>query len=71
MPTIAIIDGVRIVMYWNDHTPPHFHALVAEHRAVIEIDALTMVGGYLAETQAAKCSQMGRISAGRTPRRMA
>jgi hypothetical protein len=47
MPTIAIVDGVRIVMYWNDHAPPHFHALLAEHRAVIEIDALTLVGGYL------------------------
>jgi hypothetical protein len=34
-------------MYWNDHAPPHFHALLAEHRAVIEIDGLTVVGGHL------------------------
>jgi hypothetical protein len=47
VPTIAVVDGVRIVMYWNDHAPAHFHALLAEHRAVIEIDGLTVVGGYL------------------------
>jgi Domain of unknown function (DUF4160) len=47
MPTIAVVAGVRIVMYWNDHAPPHFHALLAEHRAVIEIDSLTVIGGYL------------------------
>jgi hypothetical protein len=47
MPTIAIVDGVRIVMYWNDHAPPHFHALLAEHRAVVEIDGLSVVGGCL------------------------
>jgi hypothetical protein len=46
VPTIAIVNGVRIVMYWNDHAPAHFHALLAEHRAVIEIDGL-VVGGYL------------------------
>jgi hypothetical protein len=47
MPTIAIIDGVRLIMYWNDNAPPHFHALLAEHRAVIEIETLTLIEGYL------------------------
>jgi len=47
MPTVAIVDGVRLMMYWNDHAPPHFHALFAEHRAVIEIDTLTVMEGYL------------------------
>jgi hypothetical protein len=47
MPTIAIVDGVRLIMYWNDHAPPHFHALFAEHRAVVEIETLTQIEGYL------------------------
>jgi hypothetical protein len=34
-------------MYWNDHAPPHFHALLAEHRAVIDIETLTVIEGYL------------------------
>jgi hypothetical protein len=27
MPTLAIIDGVRIAMYYADHEPAHFHAI--------------------------------------------
>jgi hypothetical protein len=26
MPTIAVIDGITIAIYYNDHDPPHFHA---------------------------------------------
>jgi hypothetical protein len=27
MPTIAVINGIRIVIRYNDHPPPHFHAM--------------------------------------------
>jgi Domain of unknown function (DUF4160) len=47
VPTIAIIDGVTIMMYGNDHPPAHFHALHAEYRAVIEIDTMTLTRGSL------------------------
>jgi Domain of unknown function (DUF4160) len=26
MPTLIIIDGIRIMMYLDDHHPPHVHA---------------------------------------------
>jgi hypothetical protein len=26
MPTIAIVDGILILLYFNDHAPAHFHA---------------------------------------------
>ncbi|ODN70520.1 DUF4160 domain-containing protein [Methylobrevis pamukkalensis] len=39
MPTVAMVDGVKIMFYADDHPPPHFHALLAEHAAVIDIDA--------------------------------
>ncbi len=26
MPTIAIVDWVKIQMFYDDHAPPHFHA---------------------------------------------
>lgn len=26
MPTISIFFNIKIVMFWNDHAPPHFHA---------------------------------------------
>src|SRR5690349_25179817 len=29
MPTVAVVDGVRIVFYANEHPPAHFHAVFA------------------------------------------
>jgi hypothetical protein len=37
MPTIAIVFGVRIIIYPKDHLPPHLHAKFAEHEAMISI----------------------------------
>ena len=37
MPTITIFYGIVIQMFWNDHGPPHFHALYGEDEAVIAI----------------------------------
>jgi hypothetical protein len=34
-------------MYFADHPPPHFHAEYGEHRAVIDIESLTVIGGKL------------------------
>jgi hypothetical protein len=30
MPTLAILDGIKITMYYADHEPAHFHAITAE-----------------------------------------
>ena len=32
MPTVAVVAGIAIVMYYNDHLPPHFHAKQAGSR---------------------------------------
>lgn len=37
MPTIAIIDGIRIVIYPKDHLPPHLHAIFGEFEIMISI----------------------------------
>jgi hypothetical protein len=37
MPTIAIIAGVRVIIYPKDHLPPHLHVKFAEHEAMISI----------------------------------
>jgi len=37
MPTIAIVAGVRIIIYPKDHLPPHLHVKFAEHEAMISI----------------------------------
>ena len=47
MPTVAIVEGVRIVFYVNEHPPPHFHARIAEYHAVIDIELLQVISGHL------------------------
>ncbi len=37
MPTIALVSGVRVIIYPKDHLPPHLHAKFAEHEAMISI----------------------------------
>jgi hypothetical protein len=34
-------------MFFNDHAPPHFHAVYGEFEATIEIDTLSVLEGEL------------------------
>jgi hypothetical protein len=47
MPTISVFYGIIIRMFFDDHEPPHFHAYYAEHQAVIDIQQLNLIEGYL------------------------
>lgn len=47
MPTICAFYGIIIQMFWNDHAPPHFHALYAEHEAIIDIQTLNVIRGEM------------------------
>jgi hypothetical protein len=47
VPTISVFYGVVIQMFWSEHGIPHFHALYAEHEAVIDIRELRILRGGL------------------------
>ena len=47
MPTISSFYGILIQMFWNDHAPPHFHALYAEHKAQIDIRTFEVINGFV------------------------
>lgn len=47
MPTISLFYGIVIQMFWQDHAPPHFHALYAEHEALIDLRELRVIRGSL------------------------
>ena len=47
MPTISMFYGVVIQMFWNDHAPPHFHALYGEYEAIVSIETLQVLRGGL------------------------
>ena len=54
MPIVAIVDGIKIAFYNDEHPPAHFHAKFAEHEAMIGIDTLQVLKGYLPRPQLRK-----------------
>jgi hypothetical protein len=61
MPTLAIIDGISILMWPNDHNPPHFHVRHAGRRGKFDIATGHMVEGTL-DRKAIKKVQAWTIS---------
>ena len=47
MPTISSFFGIFIRMYYDEHSPAHFHAYYGEHTAAIEIATLSVLKGKL------------------------
>jgi hypothetical protein len=54
MPTIKIIDSIKIDIYSREHLPPHFHILYAEYEELIEIETLNTYIGYVPKKQRKK-----------------
>ena len=53
MALVAIIEGVRITIYPEDHPPPHFHARFAEFEAKVSIATGEILEGSLPRTKIA------------------
>ncbi|MCK8787990.1 DUF4160 domain-containing protein [Roseomonas sp. NAR14] len=47
MPTVAIVAGVLIVLYFNDHDPAHFHAICGRDKMLVRISDLAVIRGDL------------------------
>jgi hypothetical protein len=47
VPRIAEFEGVVVYIYFDEHVPPHFHAVYGEHEAVIDITTCALVEGSL------------------------
>jgi hypothetical protein len=47
MPELSRFLGISILMYFDDHNPPHFHVKYNEYRALISIGELKVLDGYL------------------------
>ena len=42
MPEVSRFFGIVIRIFFNDHDPPHFHAVYVEYEALIEIESLAI-----------------------------
>jgi hypothetical protein len=47
VPRVSAFYGITIAMYFNDHAPPHFHVIYAEHEASVRLADLTILEGKL------------------------
>ncbi len=51
MPEIALFRGIRIIMYYDDHNPPHFYAEYGEYKCLVDIQAGCVMKGALPARQ--------------------
>lgn len=47
MPEISRFLGIIIRMFYNEHNPPHFHAIYNEYEAEINIETMEIKHGSL------------------------
>jgi len=47
VPEISRFFGIVIAMFYDDHSPPHFHVRYGEQKVIIAIETLTVLQGRL------------------------
>jgi hypothetical protein len=47
MPEISRFFGITIYIFFNEHNPPHFHAVYGDQKALVEIRTLALIKGSL------------------------
>jgi hypothetical protein len=52
MPIIAVFNGIIIQMFFEDHGPPHVHAIYSGAKALVRISDGEIIRGMLPRTQA-------------------
>ena len=83
MPEVSRFFGICIAFFFNDHNPPHFHAVYEGRKAVFEIHTLQMTEGTLpprvrgfivewaAQHQAELLAAWETVRSGKTPGKIA
>lgn len=51
MPTIKVLDSVKIDLYSRKHPPPHFHAIYAGFEVLITIQDFEIYAGKFPKPQ--------------------
>lgn len=45
MPEISRFYGIIIAMFYDEHNPPHFHAVYGKYKVSIRLDNLAVLSG--------------------------
>jgi len=82
MPEVSRFFGISIRMYFDDHNPPHFHAIYAGAETEIGLDPVTILRGrfprralgmvleWAAFHQQELLNNWAQIQSGEAPRRI-
>lgn len=62
MPTIKIIDSVKVDLYSREHPPPHFHAVFADFEVLITIRDFKIYAGSMSKTQFDKVIDWAKLN---------
>ena len=46
VPTLSVVKGIKVYINWDDHLPPHFHAMFAGHDVSIDLETLEARGEF-------------------------
>ena len=52
MPIIAVFNGIIVQMFFEDHGPPHVHAIYSGAKALVRISDGEIIRGMLPRKQA-------------------
>ena len=61
VPRLSEFYGIVIYMYFQDHNPPHFHAIYAEYEALIQVDSGEVIRGRLPRTASGLVEEWRRL----------
>ncbi len=51
MPVITRFCGIKVMMYYDEHNPPHFHAEYNDHKALVDINDAKVIKGALPSSE--------------------
>ena len=51
MPEICLFRGIRILMYYEDYNPPHFHCEYAGYKCMVDVVSGCVIKGTLPSRQ--------------------
>lgn len=47
MPVISTFYGIEILMFFDDHAPPHFHAVYGDEEIIVGISPIRVLRGSI------------------------
>jgi hypothetical protein len=47
MPELSRFFGIIVMMFYDDHAPPHFHVRYGSQKAIVAIESFALLDGRL------------------------